>query len=128
MHGLTRNPHLPLQNANRAAEYKLMIRVEAKLEGLRYPPYFIRFVERAVGGGMAFLLHTLNPEQQRELLFFEKEFREGFRFEQMNDLAHAIAVYREILRRYPRFGFIIEKHLAFISGLRAQELDLGDGN
>lgn len=104
-----------------------MIRLQAKLDGLRYPPYFIRFVERAVGGGMAFLLQTLSPQQQVELRRFEAEFREGFRFEQMNDLKHAVAVYRDIVARYPRFGFIIDKHLAFISGLQSRDIDPGMG-
>jgi hypothetical protein len=90
------------------------MQIALKLQSLAFPPYFIRFVERSSAGGLDFLLETLNEPGVRELEEFEREFREGFKFEQLNDLTHAVTVYQQLLPRYPRFGFLIQEHLEFI--------------
>ena len=90
------------------------MQVALKLQSLGFPPYFIRFLERSSAGGLDFLIGTLTPEGLRELREFEPEFREGYKFEQLNDLAHALNVYQQVLPRYPRFSFLIQEHLDYI--------------
>lgn len=93
---------------------RVVIPVGTYFRALTFPPYFMRFVERSSAGGLGFLLQTLNQTDLAELGRFEMEFREGFKFEQMNDLDHAVEIYQQVLHRYPRYAFLVDKHLEFI--------------
>ncbi|MBX7246714.1 MAG: hypothetical protein K1X53_14550 [Candidatus Sumerlaeaceae bacterium] len=99
-----------------------MLNLEFKLQALQFPPYFVRFVERTSPGGLPFLLQTLTETQRLELNLFQKEFCEGFKFEQSNDLDHAVEFYNATLHRHPLFAFLIAEHLRYLETIHNQSL------
>jgi hypothetical protein len=98
-----------------------MISVRLKLRALAYPPYFIRFMRRSPVGDLELLLRALTPVEEAQLNAFEAELREAHRFEQLNELEHAIDVYEQIIERYPKFAFVLTNHLESVRKARISD-------
>ena len=96
-----------------------MISVRLKLKSLRFPPYFVRFVRRSPAGDLELMLRTITEAEEAQLIEFESELREGHRFEQLNDLDHAIESYEMLMERYPRFAFLVAPQLESARKARA---------
>ena len=79
-----------------------------------FPPYFIAFLAISSLGGLGFLLKSLTPAERELLVRFEKEFRKGYKLELAGNPEQAIAHYRSLAEKYPKFDDIIAKRIDWV--------------
>jgi len=105
----------------RKEEYGLAA-VAFLLLSLHFPPYFVSFLAASAIGGLGYLLKTLNEKERDDLVKFEIEFRKGYQLELRGEKESAKALYLLLAERYPRFRYIVEERVQWLTTRQSDSL------
>lgn len=100
--------------------------VGSLLLSFAFPPYFISILAISALGGLGYLLKTLNPEDRKKLIAFEKEFRKGYALEQKGQLDKATEHYNTLIKEYSKFTDIVKSRIDLIQEKKGKKNKVND--
>ncbi len=94
--------------------------IVALLATIAFPPYFLHLMTMAALTEFAHLWTTrISRVEQEKLVKFEKEFREGYKYEKEGRISDALKLYRELEKRYgddPRISRLATLQIRKLAG------------